>query len=262
MLEARSQVWELTINNPTIKSPQRSLQSSCCLHISNAFSLYQELIWTEQCHSQCVLLAALRGKCCPSMFLHSFWGPFWQQGQFMVYTMVRAHLTLTFYILLISHLEYCTFTYSWPNYISQIKLYLLSILFPFADAIYDYCGGNLTVNGVRATAGIFATYPAPYLSLLGGFIDQVDWRIKGLQLQITIIWHILCTNPFLCCVVLHTAILTFCCDVCAVCVCARCLAQLCCCCVWLHCPTRGTNRPQQAVSLSQWVSWCCSLAFL
>ncbi|XP_042263243.1 aquaporin-7 [Thunnus albacares] len=43
----------------------------------------------------------------------------------------------------------------------------------YYEAIYDYCGGNLTVNGVRATAGIFATYPAPYLSLLGGFMDQV-----------------------------------------------------------------------------------------
>lgn len=43
----------------------------------------------------------------------------------------------------------------------------------YYEAIYDYCGGNLTVTGVRATAGIFATYPAPYLSLLAGFIDQV-----------------------------------------------------------------------------------------
>ncbi|KAM7401789.1 hypothetical protein PAMP_017068 [Pampus punctatissimus] len=43
----------------------------------------------------------------------------------------------------------------------------------YYDAINDYCGGNLTVTGVRATAGIFATYPAPYLSLLAGFIDQV-----------------------------------------------------------------------------------------
>ncbi|XP_028432789.1 aquaporin-7 isoform X2 [Perca flavescens] len=42
-----------------------------------------------------------------------------------------------------------------------------------SEAIYDYCGGNLTVTGVKATAGIFATYPAPYLSLLAGFIDQV-----------------------------------------------------------------------------------------
>lgn len=50
---------------------------------------------------------------------------------------------------------------------------VLSTVFPFVEAIYDYCGGNMTVTGVRATAGIFATYPAPYLSLLGGFIDQV-----------------------------------------------------------------------------------------
>nr|XP_020448276.1 aquaporin-7-like isoform X2 [Monopterus albus] len=42
-----------------------------------------------------------------------------------------------------------------------------------SEAIHDYCGGNLTVTGVKATAGIFATYPAPYLSLLAGFIDQV-----------------------------------------------------------------------------------------
>lgn len=31
----------------------------------------------------------------------------------------------------------------------------------------------MTVTGVKATAAIFATYPAPYLSLVGGFIDQV-----------------------------------------------------------------------------------------
>ncbi|XP_015235357.1 PREDICTED: aquaporin-7-like [Cyprinodon variegatus] len=43
----------------------------------------------------------------------------------------------------------------------------------YYEAIYDYCGGNLTVTGERATAGIFATYPAPYLSLIGGFFDQV-----------------------------------------------------------------------------------------
>ncbi|KAM3877924.1 aquaporin-7 [Diretmus argenteus] len=43
----------------------------------------------------------------------------------------------------------------------------------YYDAINDYCGGNLTVTGLKATAGIFATYPAPYLSLQAGFIDQV-----------------------------------------------------------------------------------------
>ncbi|XP_029006757.1 aquaporin-7 [Betta splendens] len=43
----------------------------------------------------------------------------------------------------------------------------------YYEAIHDYCGGNLTVSGEKATAGIFATYPAPYLSLLAGFFDQV-----------------------------------------------------------------------------------------
>lgn len=43
----------------------------------------------------------------------------------------------------------------------------------YYEAIHTYCGGNLTVTGERATAGIFATYPAPYLSLTAGFIDQV-----------------------------------------------------------------------------------------
>ncbi|XP_035008969.1 aquaporin-7 isoform X2 [Hippoglossus stenolepis] len=42
-----------------------------------------------------------------------------------------------------------------------------------SDAILEYSGGNLTVTGERATAGIFATYPAPYLSVMSGFIDQV-----------------------------------------------------------------------------------------
>ncbi|XP_027857539.1 aquaporin-7 isoform X1 [Xiphophorus couchianus] len=43
----------------------------------------------------------------------------------------------------------------------------------YYDAIYTFSGGNLTVTGEKATAGIFATYPAPYLSVFGGFVDQV-----------------------------------------------------------------------------------------
>ncbi|CDQ61951.1 unnamed protein product [Oncorhynchus mykiss] len=46
----------------------------------------------------------------------------------------------------------------------------------YYDAIYHYCGGNLTVSGPKATAGIFATYPAPYLSLPAGFLDQVSMK--------------------------------------------------------------------------------------
>ncbi|XP_051932705.1 aquaporin-7 isoform X3 [Hippocampus zosterae] len=48
-----------------------------------------------------------------------------------------------------------------------------SVYAVYYEAIHDYCGGNLTATGAKATAAIFATYPAPYLSLLGGFIDQV-----------------------------------------------------------------------------------------
>uniref|UniRef100_A0AAY4AEK9 Aquaporin-7-like n=1 Tax=Denticeps clupeoides TaxID=299321 RepID=A0AAY4AEK9_9TELE len=40
-------------------------------------------------------------------------------------------------------------------------------------AILHYSGGNFTVAGPRGTAGIFATYPAPYISLHVGFYDQV-----------------------------------------------------------------------------------------
>lgn len=43
----------------------------------------------------------------------------------------------------------------------------------FADAIQAYSGGELTVTGSTATAGIFATYPADYLSMWGGVVDQV-----------------------------------------------------------------------------------------
>jgi len=44
------------------------------------------------------------------------------------------------------------------------------------DAIMAYSKGELTVTGVTATAGIFATYPADYLSVWGGVVDQVRLR--------------------------------------------------------------------------------------
>ncbi|XP_068781922.1 aquaporin-7-like isoform X1 [Struthio camelus] len=42
----------------------------------------------------------------------------------------------------------------------------------YYDALYDYTKGNFTVTGPTATAGIFSTYPAPYMSLLGGFLTE------------------------------------------------------------------------------------------
>lgn len=47
------------------------------------------------------------------------------------------------------------------------------VLLMLADAIQTYSGGELTVTGPTATAGIFSTYPADYLSMWGGIVDQV-----------------------------------------------------------------------------------------
>ncbi|XP_037018286.2 aquaporin-10 [Artibeus jamaicensis] len=43
----------------------------------------------------------------------------------------------------------------------------------YYDALQNYTGGNLTVTGPKETASIFATYPAAYLSVNNGFLDQV-----------------------------------------------------------------------------------------
>ncbi|XP_074020646.1 aquaporin-10 [Numenius arquata] len=41
------------------------------------------------------------------------------------------------------------------------------------DAIWHYSNGTLTTSGPRETASIFATYPADYVSITNGFVDQV-----------------------------------------------------------------------------------------
>ncbi len=43
----------------------------------------------------------------------------------------------------------------------------------YYEAFTAFDGGVRQVQGVQGTAGIFATYPQPFLSTLGGFIDQV-----------------------------------------------------------------------------------------
>ncbi|XP_005996556.2 uncharacterized protein LOC102362138 [Latimeria chalumnae] len=53
-------------------------------------------------------------------------------------------------------------------FMSSVTVYIL-----YYDAIHSYSGGNLTVTGPSETASIFATYPAPYLTIRNGFIDQV-----------------------------------------------------------------------------------------
>ncbi|KAG9279367.1 aquaporin-9-like [Astyanax mexicanus] len=48
-----------------------------------------------------------------------------------------------------------------------------TVALQYYDAIFQYSGGEFTVSGATATAGIFSTYPADYLSLWGGIVDQV-----------------------------------------------------------------------------------------
>ncbi|XP_063242947.1 aquaporin-10-like isoform X2 [Bacillus rossius redtenbacheri] len=43
----------------------------------------------------------------------------------------------------------------------------------YHDALANFDGGNRTVVGEHATAGIWATYPQDFLSLQGAFLDQV-----------------------------------------------------------------------------------------
>ena len=43
----------------------------------------------------------------------------------------------------------------------------------YREALSAFDGGMRMVEGATATAGIFATYPQPFLSIAGGFVDQV-----------------------------------------------------------------------------------------
>ncbi|XP_036122496.1 aquaporin-9 isoform X2 [Molossus molossus] len=45
----------------------------------------------------------------------------------------------------------------------------------YYDALMSFAGGKLIIEGENATALIFATYPAPYLSLTNAFADQ-SWK--------------------------------------------------------------------------------------
>jgi aquaporin-9 len=48
-----------------------------------------------------------------------------------------------------------------------------AVFVTYREAFTAFDGGTRMVDGATATAGIFATYPQPYLSLAGGFVDQV-----------------------------------------------------------------------------------------
>uniref|UniRef100_F1L4B4 Aquaporin-3 n=1 Tax=Ascaris suum TaxID=6253 RepID=F1L4B4_ASCSU len=43
----------------------------------------------------------------------------------------------------------------------------------YYDAFMNFDGGERQVSGPLATAGVFATYPKPYLTVIGGLVDQI-----------------------------------------------------------------------------------------
>ncbi|MEW5974636.1 MAG: MIP family channel protein [Acidobacteriota bacterium] len=60
----------------------------------------------------------------------------------------------------------------------------------YRDALDAYDHGVRAVSGAQATAGIFATYPQPFLSTLGGLVDQV----LGTALLVLLIFALLDTR--------------------------------------------------------------------
>ncbi len=47
------------------------------------------------------------------------------------------------------------------------------VFFTYREAFNAFDGGTRLVTGAKATAGIFATYPQPFLSNFGGLVDQI-----------------------------------------------------------------------------------------
>ncbi|HXG66376.1 MAG TPA: MIP family channel protein, partial [Blastocatellia bacterium] len=47
------------------------------------------------------------------------------------------------------------------------------VFITYREAFNAFDGGARMVTGAKATAGIFATYPQPFLSTMGGLVDQI-----------------------------------------------------------------------------------------
>jgi MIP family channel proteins len=86
-----------------------------------------------------------------------------------------AHLNPAVTVALAVHRKF-----SWrkvlPYSIAQLTAAFAASSVVFAvyrEALNNFDGGIRQIAGAHGTAGIWATYPQPYLSTLGGFVDQV-----------------------------------------------------------------------------------------
>ena len=103
------------------------------------------------------------------------WGLAVMLGIYAAAGVSGAHLTPAVTVALAVHRQF-----PWakvvPYSIAQIAGAFAAsalVFLTYREALAAFDGGVRAVEGATATAGIFATYPKPYLSIAGGFVDQV-----------------------------------------------------------------------------------------
>jgi MIP family channel proteins len=103
------------------------------------------------------------------------WGLAVTMGVYVSAGVSGAHLNPAVTVALAVHRAF-----PWPKVVPYVLAQVAGAFLGAAVAFLTYReafdrfdGGIRQVVGPQATAGIFATYPQPYLSLLGGFVDQV-----------------------------------------------------------------------------------------
>ena len=75
-------------------------------------------------------------------------------------------------MLLMGKLSFCKFIVYIIGQCIGALLGSVMVYVVYLDALLEFDGGKRQVFGDKATAGIWGTYPAPYLSISGAFIDQ------------------------------------------------------------------------------------------
>lgn len=112
------------------------------------------------------------------IFLSSIYLSFFNISQGIKHRVIDSRVPL--FIVLKEHKKYIYIAFVFMFFVFSMhkcdnKTSVFVCFYMFADAIRAYGGGELTVTGPTATAGIFSTYPAAYLSVWGGVVDQVRY---------------------------------------------------------------------------------------
>jgi len=103
------------------------------------------------------------------------WGLAVMLGVYTAAGVSGAHLNPAVTVALAVHRQF-PWSKVLPYAVAQIAGAFAASALVFAtyrEALSAFDGGIRAVEGATATAGIFATYPQPYLSIAGGFVDQV-----------------------------------------------------------------------------------------